>query len=110
MLFTVGSAIKMKVQYLILRDGIYQFYLRVPEDLIGEYGKKLIRFSLKTSDPTRAAKLAEANARRYKSEFKVLRDGNPLTPEDIKIAGRILAEKYDMNLDHFINLEADPAR
>jgi integrase len=110
MLFTVGSAIQMKVQYLVLRDGIYQFYLRVPKDLAGEYGKNFIRFSLKTSDPTRAAKLAEANARRYKSEFKVLRDGNPLTPEDIKIAGRLLAEKYDMNLDHFINFEVDPAR
>lgn len=110
MLFTVGSAIQMKVQHLILRNGIYQFYLRVPEDLIGEYGKKLIRFSLKTSNSTAAAKLAEANARRYKSEFKVLRDGNPLTPEDIKIAGRILAEKYDMNLSDFINLEVDPAR
>lgn len=110
MLFTVGSAIQMKVKHLILRNGIYQFYLRVPEDLIGEYGKKLIRFSLKTSDSTRAAKLAEANARRYKSEFKVLRDGNPLTPEDIKIAGRLLAEKYDMNLEYFINFEVDPAR
>lgn len=110
MLFTVGSAIQMKVKHLILRNGIYQFYLRVPEDLIGEYGKKLIRFSLKTSDSTRAAKLAEANARRYKSEFKVLRDGNPLTPEDIKIAGRLLAERYDMNLEYFIDFEVDPAR
>lgn len=110
MLFTVGSAIQMKVQHLTLRNGIYQFYLRVPEDLIGEYGKKLIRFSLKTSDSTRATKLAEANARRYKSEFKVLRDGNPLTPEDVKIAGRLLAERYDMNLEYFIDLEVDPAR
>lgn len=110
MLFTVGSAIQMKVQHLKLRNGIYQFYLRVPKDLIGQYGKKFIRFSLKTSNLTRAAKLAEENARRYKSEFKVLRDGNPLTPEDIKIAGRILAEKYDMDLDLFINFEVDPAR
>lgn len=100
----------MKVQHLILRDGIYQFYLRVPEDLIGEYGKKLIRFSLKTSDPTKAAKLAETNARRYKSEFKVLRDGNPLTPKDVEIAGRLLAEKYDMDLDHLIDFVLDPAR
>lgn len=110
MLFTVGSAIQMKVQHLILRNGIYQFYLRVPKDLFGEYGKKLIRFSLKTSSPTRATKLAEEHSRRYKSEFKVLREGNPLTPEDIKIAGRILAEKYDMNLYDFIYFEVDPAR
>ncbi len=110
MLFTVGSAIQMKVQHLILRNGIYQFYLRVPTDLIGAYGKNFIRFSLKTSNPTKALKLAENASRRYKSEFKVIRDGNPLTPEDIKIAGRILAEKYEMNLEHFIDLEVDPAR
>jgi integrase len=110
MLFTVGSAIQMKVQHLTLRNGIYQFYLRVPRELVGAYGANFIRFSLKTPNPKKAAQLAEGHAIRYKSEFKVLRDGNPLTPEAIQIAAKILAEKYEMNLDDFIYFEVEPAQ
>ena len=110
MLIKLGSAIQMKVQHLQLRGGIYQFYLRVTQSLIGHYGKKFIRQSLVTSDITVAAKQVEALARRYKAEFAVLSQDGELTDQGIDVAGQMLAQQYDMNVEHFIDRVLESAR
>ena len=110
MLFQLGAAIHMKVQYLHLRGNVYQFYLRVPLHLIGHYGQRFIRKSLGTSNLNEAARKAEEEARKYRAEFKLLTEGKPLTPQDVAIAGRMLAEQYGQNFEHFLDHVIRPAR
>jgi integrase len=110
MLIRLGAAVSVTVQYIYPRNNIYQFYLRVPKHLVDHYGKDFIRKSLRTSDAAEAARKAEAEARKYKAEFEVLSKGSKITPDEVATAGRLLAEKWDMNLDHFIDFVIDPAR
>lgn len=60
-------------------SNVYYFQKRVPSHLVDHYGKRLIRFSLKTSDKTRAKQLATIEAGRLMKEFAEL-DGY-LVPE-----------------------------
>lgn len=106
----LGAAVSVIVDYLYLRNKTYQFYIRVPQHLIEHYGKQFIRKSLRTSDITEASRKAEAEARKYKTEFEVLSRGAKATPDEVAISGRLLAEKWDMNLDHFVDFVIEPAR
>jgi hypothetical protein len=51
--------VSVKVQYLRLRKGVFQFHLRVPQNLLDHYGKDCIRKSLGTSDIKEATRKAE---------------------------------------------------
>jgi integrase len=46
-----------------------QFRIRIPADLVGVYGKKEIRFSLKTADPAQASLLCSIHSAKYEAEF-----------------------------------------
>lgn len=95
------------VKHVYLRGGVYQFHLRIPQQLHKFYGKSLIRKSLATSEPKEAAKKAEELTKRYKAEFRVLAGGQSITPSDIVAAGRALASEYD--LEHFVDHVVEPA-
>ncbi|HJV74066.1 MAG TPA: DUF6538 domain-containing protein [Noviherbaspirillum sp.] len=100
----------IQVQYLQLRNKTYQFRIRVPQHLIEHYGTPDIRKSLGTSDIKTASRLAEEHARKYLAEFKLLTEGKTVTPQDVATAGRMLAEQYDHNFEHFIDHVINPAR
>lgn len=110
MLYQLGIAVSVKIQYLRLRKGVFQFHLRVPQALLEHYGKDCIRKSLGTSDINEATRKAEDEARKYKAEFKLLTEGKPITPQDVATAGRMLAEQYDQNFEAFIDHVIEPAK
>jgi integrase len=110
MIFQLGAAVSVKVQYLRLRKGIFQFHLRVPQNLLDHYGKDSIRKSLGTSDIKEATRKAEDETRRYQTEFRLLSEGKPITPQDVATAGRLLAEQYDNNFEQFLDHVIGPAR
>ncbi len=47
--------------HLLQRDGIYYYRRRVPDRLVASIGRRIIQFSLGTSDKTRANKLREVH-------------------------------------------------
>ncbi|WP_077666979.1 site-specific integrase [Salinivibrio sp. PR6] len=53
-------------------SSVYYFQKRVPSHLVEHYGKRLIRFSLKTSNKTQAKQLATIEAGRLMKEFAEL--------------------------------------
>lgn len=110
MIIPLGAAVSAIVQYCFPRGNSHQFRIRVPRHLVSHYGKEEIRKSLRTSDPKEAAKKAEELARKYHAEFKLLTEGKPVTPQDVALAGRMLAEQYDHNFEVFIDHVIEPAR
>ncbi|WP_175608883.1 DUF6538 domain-containing protein [Microvirga ossetica] len=53
----------MTVRYSLLKNGVYFYYRRIPEDLRGHYGgKRFRRVSLQTNQPHIAAKKIAALA------------------------------------------------
>lgn len=54
--------------------------------------------------------MAEQEARKYLAEFQLLSKGMPITPHDVATAGRMLAEQWAGNFEHFLDLVVDPAR
>ncbi|OOF29801.1 DUF6538 domain-containing protein [Salinivibrio proteolyticus] len=65
-------------------SNIYYFQKRVPSHLVEHYGRKLIRFSLKTSDKKRAKQLAAIEAGRLAEEFAKL-DGHSLPERKVEL-------------------------
>ena len=51
---------KISVPYLMRKRGIYYLQKRVPKQLIGRYGKQLIRKSLRTTDRKEAVRVASS--------------------------------------------------
>jgi len=109
MFISLGAAVSVKIQNLRLRGTIFQFNLRVPQHLLGNYGKQFIRFSLGTNDLAVATRMVEQATRKYQSEFKVLTEGTKLTPESVATAGRMLAEQYKNDAEVFDLVVAHPA-
>ena len=102
MIIPLGAALSVKVQYCYPRGDSYQFRIRIPQHLVSHYGKEDIRKSL-GKDAKEATKKAEEYARRYQAEFKVLTEGKPITPQDVATDGRMLAEQYDSDFEHFLD-------
>jgi hypothetical protein len=61
------------MQHVKLRNGIYHFRLRVPEDCQDAVGKKEIHRSLKTSDPTIAAAEEKKQLSEWEAKFEEIR-------------------------------------
>jgi hypothetical protein len=57
-----------------------------------------------------ASRLAEQEARKYLAEFQLLTEGKPITPQDVATAGRMVAEQFDQNFEHFLDHVINPAR
>lgn len=81
----------MQSQTRLMRRGArYYFRAKVPADLLNHYDKREIVYSLKTSDPREAARLARVESVKLDNEFEQLRRGRPLRdarelrPEDIE--------------------------
>lgn len=108
MQFTLSSAVSINVKYLRLRDGVYQFYRRVPRDLVDRFGTSTIRLSLKTTDPFEATRRCEELARDYEAEFNTLRNERSATASTVKETGVSLANRYDY--DTFVDLVVTPLR
>jgi integrase len=109
MFIRLGAAVSVKIQNVQIRGNVYQFALRVPQHLLAKYGKQFIRQSLSTSDASVAARKAEELTRRYQAEFKVLTEGLKPTPENIEVAGRMLAERYAGDAEAFDLAVIQPA-
>lgn len=109
MKLSLGTAVSIQTRYLQQRGSVYQFVMRVPSDLVKRYGKQFVRVSLKTSDGLLAAKKTEALARSYLAHFKALQDNPQLTPVDVTVNARELAERSG-SLTTFIEYVVDPAR
>jgi len=90
-----------KIRYCQLRNGVWQFRLRVPGDLKDDVGNKgEIFFSLETSDSREAEILGSEAAAKYKRQFKELRskktgDQQPKTREKFL---RILSREQAVEL------------
>ncbi|MCG9025697.1 tyrosine-type recombinase/integrase [Laribacter hongkongensis] len=54
-------------------NGVYYFNLKTPKALSGHFPTQLIRFSLNTKDPRKAAVLAAQHFLRYQAEFDSIR-------------------------------------
>jgi hypothetical protein len=83
--------------------------MRIPSDLLKRYGKQFVRVSLKTSDGLLAAKKTESLALSYLAQFKALQDDPQLTPVEVTVNARELAERSG-TLTTFIEYVVDPAR
>lgn len=108
MLIKIGASLSVMAQYIQRRGDFYQFCMRVPVHLHKHYGKSRIRQSLNTKEEHQAMREGEKIARKYQAEFRVLTDGAKAIPTDTTLAGRVLAEQYD--LDTFIDHVIEPLR
>ncbi|MCG2580117.1 MAG: tyrosine-type recombinase/integrase [Marinobacter sp.] len=109
MIVNLGFAMSIKTKYIQKRGRIFQFVLRVPSDLVDTYGKRFIRKSLKTEDPTKAVRSAEHLAKRYNMEFSALRGSSDLSPSDVFVSANHLAKQYG-SFDYFVEKVAEPKR
>lgn len=60
-------------KHTFLRNGVYYFRMRIPEDLIAHFGKMEVRFSLKTSDSRKAKTLSDRHRVDLEREWEILR-------------------------------------
>ncbi len=108
MQFTLSAAVSISVKYLRLREGVYQFHRRVPNDLAERFGTTTIRRSLRTADPAEATRLCEELAREYDEEFSSLRKNSDATAADVIDTAKGIVQKYD--LETFVDKVAEPLR
>ncbi len=68
-------------QYLIPRNGVFQFRMRVPLDVAASFGKTHVQHSLRTKDFAEAGRLRDFWFIKYQAEFDELRaSANPDQP------------------------------
>lgn len=105
MLIRLSPSMSLQTRYLTKRGDVYQFYLRIPSDLVSRYGKQFIRTSLRTTDQKVAVREADSLARRFFSEFAALRSNKGALPleasHDAKGLARALAED-DTLIDYIL--------
>jgi integrase len=80
----LSASLILMTRYLRKRGNVYQFSLRVPTDLLHRYPSQEIRKSLRTSDPQRAARLADREYEKYQAEFERLRTDREMTPVEFQ--------------------------
>lgn len=109
MIVNLGCALSIKTNYLHKRGNVWQFVMRIPNELVPHYGRRSIRKSLKTSDKLEALRKVERLARTYKAEFAALSQNRSLTPRETIEAASRMAERYQL-LDSFVDAVAEPKR
>ena len=67
--------VPMQIQHLFLRQGCYQFVIRVPRDLLGHFPQKTLWRSLKTKDLKAAKILVKAREHEAEKIFMQIRTG-----------------------------------
>ncbi len=74
-------------QYLIRRNGVYQFRMRVPPDVAGAFGKTHVQHSLRTTNLPEAGRLRDFWYLKYQTEFNQLRaePGSEQSPSAYRI-------------------------
>ncbi|MDR3570647.1 MAG: site-specific integrase [Candidatus Pacebacteria bacterium] len=55
--------------HILVRQGFYYYRRRVPDRLVARVGRRMIQFSLRTSDRARAAKLGEIEDVKWSAQF-----------------------------------------
>lgn len=109
MIVNLGCALSIKTNYLQKRGNVWQFVMRIPNELVPHYGRRSIRKSLKTPDELEALRKVERLARTYKAEFAALSQNRSLTPRETIEAASRMAERYQL-LDSFVDAVAEPKR
>ena len=109
MIVKLGCALSIKTNYLQKRGNVWQFVMRIPTELVPQYGKQSIRKSLRTEDKMEAIRKAERLAREYMAEFAAKRQHSSLTPRETIDAASRMAERH-MTLDAFLDAVAEPKR
>lgn len=83
-------------------SGIWWYRRRVPEDLLAEYGKREIKFSLRTRDEGEARRISVERDAAFTAEFAHLRGRTVQVPPRIvqAIAGEFYRATYDTYRDY----------
>ena len=105
MLIRISACMSLKTRYLTKRGEVFQFYLRIPTDLVARYGKQFIRQSLRTSDQRVAVGKAEALAKRFHAEFEAMRNNPQATPLEVSLSAKELAQalsEHDALIDQLL--------
>lgn len=95
MLIRLSQSMALEIRHLRKRGEIYQFYLRVPVDLVPRYGQEFIRQSLRTSDERIAVRKATELTKRYRREFEILRGNPQVAPQGIGWSAKEIAQAID---------------
>jgi integrase len=106
--FILNSFITMSVKYLQIREGVYQYVRRVPNELRDKYPSGTIRISLNTKDQAEAVRKLSKLNKGYELEFDALRRNGDMSPSQVAAAAQALARQYENNLDMFVDILVDP--
>lgn len=87
-----NGLIRVTAKHLLLKNGIYFYYRRIPEELRGHHGnKRHRRVSLQTNQPHVAAKKAAKLAKADDALWRALRGGvEGMTTQEVKEGGKAL--------------------
>ena len=75
------------------KNGVYYFRKRVPADLVAQLGKREVKFSLGTKDPTEAKQLCRDADLRVTREWRLLRSPPEVLP--LKTIIGLAGKAYD---------------
>jgi hypothetical protein len=94
----VDGIFQVSAKYLQVRNGVYFYYRRIPEELRGHYNNKRHRLvSLQTKHAHIAAKKAAKEARADDAAWRALRTpGSTFTTQEVKEGGAALLHSLGM--------------
>lgn len=94
-----SGAYSLKAKYLELREKTWYFRRRVPADVQRLYPDRRtqIFFSLKTSDPRQAARLAHQAALEQNAAWKAFRSGHDVVGRELQLAAVATLGAYDLS-------------
>jgi len=92
MFIPLSQTMTLTVKHLTQRGNVYQFYRRVPRDLVGRYGQTFIRESLNTTNEKEAIRKAQVLTTRTDAEFAALRNNPDVTPQSVSLSAMDLAK------------------
>ncbi|WP_442754039.1 DUF6538 domain-containing protein [Methylocystis sp. JAN1] len=92
--FVLGNGLVLMVKHLLLRNGTYYYWRKIPKHLQARYGgRKLKRVSLETSDKLVAAKKASKMAAADEALWKSMSDRSDLSPPEVREAAQALIDE-----------------
>lgn len=107
MLIALSSTLHLKMRHTYKVGDTFYLQLRVPKDLLDRFPRALIRESLGTKDPVKAAREVDHRVKHYTALFASMRGNQELKPAELTSAAVALAKEYG-NVDVFAELLADP--
>ncbi|WP_142113792.1 DUF6538 domain-containing protein [Bosea sp. AK1] len=92
-----------RASYQIARNGRFYFDMRVPMDVAAAFGSKIIRFSLRTNERSKALRLMGKHLDHYMERFDELRrTGNAETAFEAKVARHDLTRLGGAELERLV--------